>query len=77
MASLHAMASVRNFLIQEWDAVMENTFLSVTRNSFPKVVDGHVQLSGQPGLGIEMDWSEWDKRFPYRAQSLRPPGGRE
>jgi len=76
VASLHAMASVRNFLLQEWDAVMENLFRSLTRNSFPSVAAGHVRLSDQPGLGIEMDWSEWDKRFPYRAQSLRPPGGR-
>jgi galactonate dehydratase len=76
VASLHAVASVRNFLIQEWDAVMENTFAGLTRNSFPKVAAGHVRLSDQPGLGIEMDWDEWDKRYPYRAQSLRPPGGR-
>ncbi len=74
-ASLHAMAGVRNFLIQEWDAVMEEPFGPVTRGTFPKVVDGHVTLSGRPGLGIEMDWAEWDKRYPYTSQSLRPPGG--
>ena len=76
VASLHSMASARNFLIQEWDAVMEDTFLALTRGSFPKVVDGHVTLSGRPGLGIEMDWAAWDKRHPYKSQSLRPPGGR-
>jgi galactonate dehydratase len=75
VASLHAMAPVRNFLIQEWDAIMEDTFQPVTRGTFPKVSAGHVHLSDRPGLGIEMDWSEWDKRFPYRSQSLRPPGG--
>jgi L-alanine-DL-glutamate epimerase-like enolase superfamily enzyme len=75
-ASLHAMASTRNFLIQEWDAVMEDTFQSLTFGMFPKVTRGHIRLTDKPGLGIEMDWNEWDKRFPYRAQSLRPQGGR-
>jgi galactonate dehydratase len=75
VASLHSMAAVRNFLIQEWDAIMEDTFMTLTRGSFPKVNRGHVALSDKPGLGIEMDWAEWDKRFPYKTQSLRPPGG--
>ena len=50
---------MRNFLIQERDAVMENTILSLTHNSLPRVVGGHVRLSDQQGLGIEMDWTEW------------------
>jgi galactonate dehydratase len=76
VASLHAMASTRNFLIQEWDAVMEDKFLPLTFGTFPKVLAGHLRLSDKPGLGIEMDWREWEKRFPYRAQSVRPPGGK-
>jgi galactonate dehydratase len=75
-ASLHAMASVRNFLIQEWDAVMEDVFVKLTRGTFPKVADGHVRLADKPGLGIEMDWAEFDRSYPYKTQSLRPPGGR-
>jgi galactonate dehydratase len=76
VASLQSMTAVRNFLIQEWDAVYEDLFNDVTRGTFPKVSAGHVSLSEKPGLGIEVDWAELDKRFPYRAQSLRPPGGR-
>ena len=76
VASLHSMASVRNFLIQEWDAAMEETFTAMTRGTFPIVKNGHVTLSDSPGLGIEMDWADLDRRFPYRSQSLRPPGGR-
>jgi galactonate dehydratase len=76
VASLQSMTAVRNFLIQEWDAVQEEIFTSITRGTFPKVVTGHVSLSDKPGLGIEMDWTGLDKRFPYKAQSLRPPGGR-
>lgn len=76
IASLHAMMSIRNFLMQEWDAGMETTFAEITRGTFPRVAKGHVSLSDKPGLGIEMDWSACDKRFPYTSQSLRPPGGR-
>jgi len=75
-ASLHSMMSVRNFLMQEWDAGMQATFAEITKDTFPSVTKGYVTLSDRPGLGIEMDWSVCDKRFPYRSQSLRPPGGR-
>ena len=75
VASLQAMTGVRNFLIQEWDADMELVFRAVTRNTFPAVDKGHVKLSDGPGLGLEMDWAELDRRFPYKGQSLRLPGG--
>ena len=76
VASLHAMAGVRSFLMQEWDAGMSEAFAPLTRGTFPPVRGGHVTLSDSPGLGVTMDWAEWDKRHPYRGQSLRPPGGR-
>jgi galactonate dehydratase len=76
VASLQSMAAVRNFLIQEWDAAMEPIFTGITRGTFPVVKNGQVTLSGKPGLGLDMDWAELDKRFPYQRQSLRPPGGR-
>jgi galactonate dehydratase len=76
VASLQSMSAVRNFLIQEWDAQMQDTFATVTRGTFPAVRDGHATLSDGPGLGIEMDWAEMDRRFPYKGQSMRPPGGR-
>jgi len=76
VASLQSMAAVRNFLIQEWDAAMEPVFTGITRGTFPVVKNGHVTLPDRPGLGIEMDWAELDRRFAYRSQSLRAPGGR-
>lgn len=76
VASLQSMAAVRNFLIQEWDAAMEPIFTSVTKGTFPKVQQGHVALSDRPGLGLEMDWDALDRLYPYKAQSLRRPGGR-
>ena len=76
VASLHSMAAVRNFVIQEWDASMEPIFTGVTNGTFPIVKEGHATLSNRPGLGLEMNWPEFDKRYPYKSQSLRPPGGR-
>lgn len=76
VASLHAMASVRNFLVQEWDAGMEGIFTTVTSNTFPRVDRGTATLSGRPGLGLTLDWAELQRRYPYQGQSLRPPGGR-
>ncbi|MEJ7608972.1 MAG: mandelate racemase/muconate lactonizing enzyme family protein [Bryobacteraceae bacterium] len=76
VASLQAMAAVRNFLIQEWDAGMEQAFTRITRGTFPRVIRGHVTLSTKPGLGLELDWGELDRNFKYKSQSLRPPGGR-
>lgn len=76
VASLQSMASTRNFLIQEWDAGMARVFAEITRGTFPEVKRGTVTLSDRPGLGLEMDWAELDRRFAYRSQSLRVPGGR-
>ena len=76
IASLHSMSAVRNFLMQEWDAGMESTFAAVTKNTFPLVKQSHVTLTETPGLGLKMDWTEWDRLYPYKSQSLRPPGGR-
>jgi galactonate dehydratase len=76
VASLHSMMSVRNFLMQEWDAGMESTFTEITKGTFPRVVKGYVTLSDSPGLGVQLDWDACDKRFPYSSQSMRRPGGR-
>ena len=75
VASLHSMASVRNFLMQEWDQGMAQTFAGLTKGTFPQMKDGHVLLNDKPGLGITMDWPEWNRRHPYKSQSLRSPGG--
>ncbi len=75
VASLQAVASTRNFLMQEWDAALDAVFESITGGTYPKVRHGHATLSERPGLGLEMDWAALDKRYPYRGQSLRPPGG--
>lgn len=76
VASLHAMAGIRNFLVQEWDANAVPGFAELTKNTFPQVSGGHITLNDQPGLGLEMDWAAWQRKYPYKMASLRPPGGR-
>ncbi len=76
IASLQSMAGIHNFLIQEWDASRHPLLREITRSTFPAVVQGRVTLPSTPGLGIEMDWELLDRKYPYRAQSLRPPGGK-
>jgi len=75
VASLQAMAGVRNFLMQEWDAGTVPLFDGLTNGTFPKMEKGAATLSAAPGIGLTMKWAEWDRHHPYRGQSLRPPGG--
>lgn len=75
-ASIHAIASAHNFLIQEWDGVSDALFTEWTRGSYPVPKNGFVKLPSKPGLGIEMDFELIAKRHPYTGQSLRLPGGR-
>ncbi len=67
-ASLHAAAVMPNFLIMEYPMSWEETANQIARNPL-KVVDGHIALTDEPGLGIELDEAALE-RFPYR-------GGRE
>lgn len=73
VASLQSMTGARSFRIEEWDAGMDAVFAAATCGAFRQVRDSQVTLAERPG--IEMDWAEFDRRFPYRSQSLRPPGG--
>lgn len=76
-ASLHAMASARNFFLQEWDAVHDSVFTELTRGTHPIPKQGAVTPPSKAGLGIEMDWDAWEKRFPYRPSTRRPGGERQ
>lgn len=76
VASLHAMNSCRNFLMQEWDAVHDGVFTELTQGTYPRQKAGHITPPTAPGLGIKMDWVAWEKRCPYEGPSRRPPTGR-
>lgn len=54
-AALHLDATIHNFLIQEGGGNYRE-FFSLLQEPYPyEVVDGYFHLSGQPGLGVEVD----------------------
>ncbi len=65
MASVQAMAGVKSFLMNEWDGASARLFHEATAGTLPLVRNGHVRLPDRPGLGLDLDFSDWAKRFPY------------
>ncbi len=54
-AALHVDAAIHNFLIQEGGGNYRE-FFSILQEPYPyEVVDGYFELSGRPGLGVEVD----------------------
>ena len=76
IASLHSMMSVRNFLMQEWDAGMESTFADITKDTFPRVINGHVRPSP---IARDSEW-RWTgtpaRSFSHIFAESPSPGGR-
>jgi galactonate dehydratase len=66
VASLHAVAGCRNFLIHEWEAEDDPLFQEATGGAYPVQQAGHIVLAGRPGLGLAMDFPAFCRRFPYR-----------
>ncbi|MBK5294474.1 MAG: mandelate racemase/muconate lactonizing enzyme family protein [Acidobacteriia bacterium] len=72
VASLAAMSVARNFFIQEWEAEDDGVFTELTRGSYPVQKGGMVSLPERPGLGIEVDFNAFTKRFPFQGINRRP-----
>ena len=66
VASLAAMAGCRNFLIHEWEAEDDPLYQEVTGGKYPVQKNGTIGLPDGPGLGIDMDFAAFTRRFPYR-----------
>jgi galactonate dehydratase len=61
-ANLHACAAMPNFLILEhW---RYHTFFDQVQQYGPHVVDGYVELSDKPGLGVDLNW-DYLRRHPF------------
>jgi galactonate dehydratase len=67
VASLTAMSGCRNFLIQEWEAADDKLYQELTNGTYPVQSSGYVELSDRPGLGIQMNFADFKKRFPFKA----------
>ncbi|MGH9665540.1 MAG: mandelate racemase/muconate lactonizing enzyme family protein, partial [Bryobacteraceae bacterium] len=66
VASIHAMSVCHNFLIQEWEAADDALYTELTRGLYPVQRSGVVRLPEGPGLGISVDFAEFERRCPYR-----------
>ena len=71
VASLHAMSVCRNFLVHEWEAADDALYQELTNGTYPVQKAGTVALPDRPGLGIEVNFTEFKKRFPYRGTTRR------
>lgn len=66
VASLAAMCTCRNFLIQEWEAADDALFSEVSEGTYPVQQQGTVGLPKTAGLGIRLNFPEFLKRCPYQ-----------
>lgn len=57
MASAHVCASVPNFMILEWQIYFHKNpmFKEIVDFDGEMIVDGHIQLSEKPGVGVEIN----------------------
>ena len=64
MAEMHLDASVINFEIQEYHAEFYTEHYFTVLDGFTRQVDGYVELSDAPGLGLELNEAEIAKHPP-------------
>lgn len=70
-ASLAAMSVCRNFLMQEWEAEDDKIFQELTAGTYPVQKGGVIALPEAAGLGIQVDFTEFKKRFPFKGLNRR------
>ena len=61
----------RNFLIEEWEGADDALYLELTAGKYPVQKDGYVSLPEGPGLGIDVDFEQFKRRFPYKPITKR------
>lgn len=67
MASLATMSVCRNCLIHEWEGADDELFREITEGTYPTQKNGRVTLPDAPGLGIKVNFAEFERRYPYKA----------
>ncbi len=66
VASLAAVSVIKNFFIHEWEGDDDALYQELTSGKYPVQKDGTVALPEAPGLGIDVDFEQLVRRFPYR-----------
>src|ERR1700721_1050882 len=67
MASMWTMWVCRNFVIHEWEGADNALFVEMTEGTYPTQKDGYVRLPDTPGLGIKVNFAEFERKCPYKA----------
>ena len=65
MATLHACAVARNFLILEYQLAESPLYTEVVKGAEPQLIDGGFALPNAPGIGVELD-DDVIRAHPYR-----------
>jgi galactonate dehydratase len=66
MASLATMSVCRNCVIHEWEGADDALFREMTEGTYPTQKNGRVQLPDAPGIGIQVNFTEFKKKYPYK-----------
>ena len=66
VASLAAVSVCHNFLIHEWEAADDKVYQELTNGAYPVQQDGSIALPERPGLGIEVNFADFVRRFPFK-----------
>jgi galactonate dehydratase len=78
MVCAHIDACIPNFLIQECNVDFDSAFIREVFPKRPRIEAGHLLLSEDPGLGVEIDEKAAEK-YPYRPFDrpviIQPDGG--
>jgi galactonate dehydratase len=67
MASMATMSVCRNFVIHECEGADNELFTEMTEGTYPTQKDGHVRLPDAPGIGIKVNFAEFERKCPYKA----------
>jgi galactonate dehydratase len=67
MASMSTMSVCRNFLIHECEGADDDLYREMTDGTYPTQKDGYVRLPDAPGLGIQVNFAEFKRKYPYKA----------
>jgi galactonate dehydratase len=67
MASMSTMSVCRNFVIHECEGADNDLFTEMTDGTYPTQKNGRVRLPDAPGLGIKVNFAEFERKCPYKA----------
>jgi L-alanine-DL-glutamate epimerase-like enolase superfamily enzyme len=67
IASMSTMSVCRNFVIHECEGADNDLFVEMTEGTYPTQKGGRVQLPDAPGLGIKVNFAEFERKCPYKA----------